>query len=83
MYCHPKWKNAKFKILQISKFNDFFLEKLALINFRWQKLILNNKDRLSLQKYAVLERIVVYVSYYSEVLSEYAKKSGGSEKSEV
>ena len=30
--------------------------------------------------YAVSERVVVYVSYYSEVLSEYAKKSGGLEK---
>ena len=34
-------------------------------------------------KYAVFERIVVYVSYYSEVLSKYAKKIRGSEKSEV
>ena len=36
---------------------------------------------LSFQKYAVFERIVVYVNYYNEVLSEYANKSWCSEKS--
>ena len=41
------------------------------------------KNCLSLQKYAAFERTVVYISYYSEVLSEYAEKSGGAEKSEV
>ena len=41
------------------------------------------KNCLSFQKYAVSERVVVWISYYGEVLSEYANKSGDLEKSEV
>ena len=57
--------------------NDLLLETLAWINYHRRKLIPNKKE-LSLQKYAVSERIVVV--YYSEVLSEYAKKIWGVEK---
>ena len=46
----------------------------------WLELIFFDSQQqriVSLSKnMAVLERIIVYVSYYSEVLSEYAKKSG-------
>ena len=44
-----------------------------------------SKKCLSFQKYAVFERVVVKVSFYiySEVLSEYAKKSGVLEKCEL
>ena len=41
------------------------------------------KNCLSFQKYAVSERVVVWISYYGEVLSEYTNKSGDLEKSEV
>ena len=43
------------------------------MNSQQQKIV-------SLSKTVVFERIVVYVSYYIESLSEYAQKSGGSEK---
>ena len=52
--------------------NNFLLETLT-----WFKL------SLSLQKYVVSKRVIVQVSYYSRVLSEYANKSGGLEKSEI
>ena len=39
------------------------------------------KSGLSFQKYASSDRVDVKVSYCSGVLSEYAKKSGGLEKS--
>ena len=53
--------------------NDLLLETLAWINYRRGKLITNKKELSPFPKYAVSERIVVYVIYYSEVLSEYAK----------
>ena len=64
-------KNAENK-----DFKDFLLEAAALFNYRRPWLIPNNKDCLPFQKYVVSERVVVKVSYYSEVVIEYAKKNG-------
>ena len=46
-----------------------------MINSQQQKII-------SLSKNMLFSRELLYVSYYSEVLSEFCKKSGGSEISE-
>ena len=57
--------------------NDFLLETLAWNNYRQQLLIPNNKELSLFPKYAIYEIVVLQVSYYSEVFSEYAKKIWG------
>ena len=48
--------------------------------FIGKNLFPTTKNGLSFQNYAVSERIVAWVIYYSEVLSKYAKNSGGARK---
>ena len=82
-YSYPKWKKYT-KTSENLNSNEFLLETLAWINFSRREWIILKQRIVSFPKYAVFKRIVVYVSYYSEVLFEYTKKSGrGSEKSEV
>ena len=61
------------KTFKNQNLNDLLLETLAWINFRWQKLIPNNKKWPLSKKYTVAEGIVVKVVHYSEFLPAYAK----------
>ena len=70
--------------LRKSKFKWLITRNTGLNYFLPAKLILNNTELSKKEKKnAVSMRIVVNAIYYSEVLSEHAKKSGGLEKSEV
>ena len=66
------------KTLESQGLNDFLQETLAWFNIASGKWFPTTKNCLSFQICAVSERIVVQVSYYNGLFSEYAEtKNGG------